>query len=109
MGRPFRRALLSLLEGMDRDRMTEDMLRHRSYWVWVGELLHPHEYATRFPNVARAFAIVREKAPDGTPAPAFRTYYSKVDAALRTRDFTTLVGLLRERPGELARRFDHLL
>jgi hypothetical protein len=107
--RAFRRAVLSIMEGFDAERLTEDMLRHRSYWVWLGQHLHPHEYARRFPNVARAFAIVREKAPDGTPAPPFRTFASKVERAVAAGDVQASVALLRTRPGELARRFDHLL
>ncbi len=109
MSRAFRRALMSVMESFDAERLTEDMLRHRSYWVWVGETLHPHEYAKRFPKVARAFAILRKNAPDGTPAPAFRTFASKVEGAIAARDVPSAVTLLRARPGDLARRFDHVL
>lgn len=109
LGRPLRRALFALMEAMHPDALAEDMLRHRSYWVWLGEFLHPHEYAKRFPNVARAFAIVRTKAPDGTPAPAFQTYYGRLDRAVHARDIDALVALLRQRPGELGRRYDHAL
>ena len=83
--RPLRRALLSLLEGLDRDRLIEDMLRHRSYWVWVGEFLHPHEHAARFPNVATAFQVVRKKADDGTPAPHFQGWYSRLEQTIVER------------------------
>ncbi len=109
LGRGLRRALLALLDGMPEDRLTEDMLRHRSYWVWVGEFLHPHEYATRFPGVARAFAVVRKKGPDGAEAPRFSGYYSRLDAATRGGDVGAMVALLLERPGELGRRLDHAL
>jgi hypothetical protein len=109
LSRPFRRAVLSIMESFDAERLTEDMLRHRSYWVWVGELLHPHEHAKRFPKVVRAFAIVREHAPDGTPAPKFRTFAAKVEEAIATHDVASAVTLLRTRPGDFARRFDHLL
>ena len=105
--RPLRRALLEVLEGFDADHLVEDMLRHRSHWVGVGELLHPHDYAARFPKVARGFAVVRTKAPDGTPAPAFRTWASRLEAALRGGE--PAAPILAERPGELARRFDHAL
>lgn len=100
--RPLRRALLALLESLDRDRLIEDMLRHRSYWVWAGEFLHPGEFASRFPNVAKAFAVVRGGEP-------FETYYAKLEAAAREKDAHRLTALLEERPGELARRFDHSL
>lgn len=106
LSRPLRRALLGVLEGIPADRLTEDMLRHRSYWVWAGELLHPHEYAARYPNVAVAFAAVRKKDPSGKKAPRFRGFYSKVESAVAAKDAMALTALLAERPGELARRFD---
>ena len=109
LSRPFRRALLAVLEGLDPDRLVEDMLRHQSYWVWVGEFLHPHEYASKFPNVARAFQIVRRKAPDGTPAPRFQTWYARLEHTVRANDATAMLAVLAERPGELARRLDHAL
>ncbi|MFO0577242.1 MAG: MXAN_6230/SCO0854 family RING domain-containing protein [Polyangia bacterium] len=109
LGRPLRRALLELLEGFAEDALTEDMLRHRSRWVWAGEFLHPHEYAKRFPKVARAFAVVRKFAPDGTPAPRYRGFYARLESAAERRDAPGLLKVLRERPGELGRRFDHAL
>ncbi len=107
--RPLRRAVLSLLDGMHRDRLIEDMLRHRSYWVWVGEFLHPHEYAARFPNIAAAFQIVRKKAPDGTTAPRFRGWYSKLAQSFDGRDIDAMLAILDERPGEFARRIDYAI
>lgn len=109
LSRQLRRTLLALMERFDPDRLTEDMLRHRSYWVWIGEHLHPHEYAKRFPNVARAFAVVRKKAPDGTPAPAFSTFAAKVEAAAQAGDAAQMADLSRARPGDLGRRLDHML
>ncbi|MGZ3456701.1 MAG: RING finger family 4 domain-containing protein, partial [Polyangiales bacterium] len=96
--RPLRRSLLALMEGFDSELLVEDMLRHRSYWVWAGEFLHPGEYAKRFPNVARAFAVVRGDAE-------FETWYAKLESS-RTKDPARFVSLLEERPGELARRLD---
>jgi hypothetical protein len=107
--RPLRRALLGLLERLPPATLTEDMLRHRSYWVWVGQFLHPHEYAKRFPNVAQAFAVVRCKTPDGTAAPRFRGFYAQLEAASARGDAATMLALLERRPGEFARRLDHLL
>ena len=107
--RPLRRALLQLLDGMAPDSLAEDMLRYASYWVWLGEFLHPGEYASRFPGVARAFAIIRGNNPDGTPAPAFQTFAARVEAAAAAGDAAAMVALLRQRPGELARRIDHAL
>lgn len=109
LGRPLRRALLSLMEGFDDEALTEDMLRHRSFWVWAGEFLHPHEYAKRFPKVAQAFQVVRKFAPDGTRAPAFAGFKARLEAAAEAHDAPAMVKLLRDRPGELGRRLDHVL
>lgn len=109
MSRGLRRDLLGILEGIPENRLIEDMLRHRSYWVWVGEFLHPHEYADRFPKVAKAFHVIRKKAPDGTAAPEFHTWYAKVTQAFTALDSESLLNTLSERPGEFGRRLDQLL
>ncbi|NHZ35104.1 MXAN_6230/SCO0854 family RING domain-containing protein [Massilia rubra] len=109
LSRPLRRALLALLESFHPDSLTEDMLRHRTYWVWLGQFLHPHEYHKRYPKVAFAFSVVRKKGPDGTPAPQFETFYAGLEKAIMRKDAVAMVAQLRKRPGELARRFDHAL
>jgi len=109
LSRPLRRALLAILDGLHPDALVEDMLRHRSYWVWLGEFLHPHEHAKRFPSVARGFLAVRGRDHEGNPAPKFRNFYSKLDEAAQNRDVEAMLALLSQRPGELARRFDHTL
>lgn len=102
LSRALRRTLLTILEGFDGERLVEDMLRHDSMWVWVGEFLHPGEYKSRFPKVMHAFDVVRGEAKA-------RTWASRVEAALHARDLATLVPLLAQRPGSFARRFDHVL
>lgn len=107
--RPVRRALLSILESMHPEALIEDMLRHQSYWVWVGELLHPGEYAGRFPKVSRAFQIMRKWNPDGTRAPVHRNWYSKLEQSITSGTADAALAMLVERPGEFARRLDLLL
>jgi hypothetical protein len=109
LSRPLRRTLMSLLERLDADALIEDMLRHRTYWVWVGEFLHPGEYKQRFPKLARAFEVVRKYDPAGNRAELFRGYYAQLEAAAASGDGLAMAELLRRRPGELARRFDHAL
>ncbi len=109
LSRPLRRMLLGLLENMNPERLCEDMLRHRSYWVWVGQFLHPHEYAAKFPNAAAAFLVVRGNGPDGSPAPVFRGWNSRFEQTLHRKDVAEMLAVLAERPGEFARRFDHVL
>ncbi|MBT3219507.1 MAG: hypothetical protein HN348_10480 [Proteobacteria bacterium] len=109
LSRSLRRTLLGWLDELNPQNLTEDMLRHRSYWVWLGEFLHPHEYAKRYPNVALAFTIVRQKDPHGTAAPKFQSYYGHLEASILAQDHATVAKLLRQRPGELARHFDHAI
>ncbi len=102
LSRPLRRAVFALLESFDEELLVEDMLRHRSFWVWLGEHLHPGEYADRFPHVGRAFAVVRGDAE-------FRTFNARLEQAVDAGDVPRLLGLLTQRPGELGRRVDHAL
>ncbi|WP_078414766.1 TerD family protein [Priestia abyssalis] len=98
--RAERRFLLGLLENCE--NITEDMLRYRNRWIRLGEILHPAEYETRFPKANHAFNIIRNNL-------AFETFNGKVEAALLNRDVLTAKTLLMTRPGEFARRLDHLL
>ncbi len=129
LSRPLRKFLLTVLEGLAFERLVEDLLRHRSYWVWVGEFLHPFEYAQKFPGVALAFAVLRNQPigddalgrklravpqlralspkPDGRYV--YHTYYGRLDQAARAADGDRFAQILSERPGELARRLDHAL
>ncbi len=109
LSRPRRRMLLAVLESFEPQQLVEDMMRHRSYWVWVGEFLHPHEYAKRFPSVARAFRVVRAKGPDGNAAPPFESFAGKVEAHATRRDVIAMADELAARPGVFGRRLDHLL
>jgi hypothetical protein len=109
LSRAFRRALLGILDGLPRESLIEDMLRHQSYWVWVGEFLHPGEYKKRYPKVFEAFRFVRKWDPDGSAAGEFHGYYGQLELAAARGDSKAMAALLAQRPGELGRRFDHLL
>jgi hypothetical protein len=100
----FRRAERALLLGwVERaGNRTEDMLRWKERWVRLGERLHPGEYANRFPQTAVAFDVVRNDRP-------FDTFNGQVETALLRRDSAAVLDLLDARPGELARRLDHLV
>jgi len=129
LNRPLRRRLLAILDELEFERLVEDMSRHRSYWIWAGEFLHPFEYAGRFPRAALAFAVLRETQPgdDALGARlrddaagralestlhgsyAHRGYYARLERAASRGDSHAFTRLLAERPGELARRLDHAL
>ena len=98
--RPERRLLLELLESCG--SLTEDMLRQPEPWKRLGERLHPGEHQARFPRSTEAFDIIRNDRP-------FPTFRSRVEGTIKANSLDDTVALLRERPGELARRLDHLL
>ncbi len=98
--RAERKILLQLLEQCS--AITEDMLRYRERWIRLGEILHPAEYKHRFTLCNEAFDIIRNKKP-------FATFNNKIEIALQCFDTDYAVECLLERPGEFARRLDHLL
>ncbi|BFH15271.1 hypothetical protein J6TS7_60680 [Paenibacillus dendritiformis] len=92
--------LLGLLEQCPHP--AEDMLRYRDRWVRLGEILHPSEYKSRYPRSQEAFDVLRNNRP-------YATFGHRVDEARRYFDTDQAVEQLLERPGEFARRLDHLL
>lgn len=99
----FRRAERSHLLGWVERAVnrTEDMLRWKPRWIRLGERLHPGEYVDRFPNTVAAFDVLRNDRP-------FETFNSRVETGLLKKDTGTVLDLLDARPGELARRLDHV-
>lgn len=96
-----RRELLRLLNELSGD-ITEDMLRYKSEWKRLGEILHPGEYASRFPKAAKAFDVLRNDLP-------FETFNSKTERLIKQGRMLEAAEHLSARPGEFARRLDHLL
>jgi len=80
---------------------TEDMLRWKPRWIRLGERLHPGEYAQRFPKTAAAFDVLRNDRP-------FQSFNGQLEASLSRKDAAAALDLLGNRPGDLARRLDHL-
>lgn len=80
MPRDLRRQLLAILEQIPAERMLEDLRRHDSRWVWVARMLHPGEYAERYPNVARVFSILRNGPEDSGGDSGDRPWESKQQA-----------------------------
>jgi hypothetical protein len=100
LSRPRRKMLLHLLE--QSTCSLDDMVKYRERWKRLGEKLHPSEYAQQFPRRAQAFGVLRNDDH-------YRTFYSKVELAIKQQDVPAATALLATRPGELARRLDHLL
>ncbi|QQP97371.1 TerD family protein [Lysobacter enzymogenes] len=98
--RAVRRLLLQALEACGDP--TEDMLRWKERWKRLGERLHPGEYRERLPATWNAFLTLREDRP-------FERFNSAIERDLREGRGDAAAQRLSQRPGELARRLDHLL
>ncbi|WP_198086024.1 hypothetical protein [Variovorax sp. E3] len=100
MKRPMRRWLIAM---MDRcGSVAEDMARRPEVFKRLGEVLHPGEYAKRFPAAAAAFEGVR----NGVRPQGFNHH---IERQLEMRAIDDALALLPTRPGEFARRLDHVL
>ncbi|PTL82169.1 MXAN_6230/SCO0854 family RING domain-containing protein [Vitiosangium sp. GDMCC 1.1324] len=132
--RPMRRALLHALERFSLLNLTEDVQRHPGLWKAQAGKLHVFEDWRAHPKVSLAFAVLRGTvlAPETPFAQAlleqarvhpdafqvhpahggltlrFRSWSAQVEAAMEARDIRGALRLLRQRPGELMRRLDHV-
>ncbi|NVZ48921.1 TerD family protein [Pseudomonas sp. B6002] len=100
MKRSMRRLLLRLLDAIP--NAVEDVMRHTERWKRLAEVLHPGDYADKYPRALAAITAARRNE-----APA--SFGSRVETLLAQRDIVTLTPLLQSRPGEFARRLDATL
>lgn len=100
MPRSRRKLLLALTECCP--SIIEDMLRWKERWKRLGEKLHPGDHATRFPKTHAAFEIIRQNLP-------FHSFNAQVETCLNAGEIERAALTLKTRPGEFARRLDHLL
>jgi len=103
--RYIRRVLVSILEAAE--NREEDMLRHENRWVKLGHSLHMGEFYKRFPFSYEAMLKLRNKS--AMQKDPIRTFGAKVEMALREGEVRKAITLLAKRPGEFARRLDHLM
>jgi hypothetical protein len=95
-----RRLLLSLLEAIPNP--LEDIDRYPEIWKRLAHGLHVGELKEQYPNAYTALSVVRQGLPVITTGRI-------VEEALRKGDLVAALDRLKIRPGELARRLDHLL
>ena len=95
--RSTRRLLLGLLDRIP--NATEDVMRHAERWKRLAEVLHPGDYADKYP---RALAAITAARCNEAPA----SFGSRVETLLARRQIDTLTTLLQSQPGEFARRLD---
>ncbi|NWN50568.1 TerD family protein [Pseudomonas sp. MAFF 301514] len=100
MKRSMRRLLLRLLDRIP--NAAEDLMRHAERWKRLAEVLHPGDYADKYPRALAAITAARRNE-----APA--SFGSRVETLFAQRNIATLTPLLQSRPGEFARRLDATL
>lgn len=97
--RKDRKMILSMLDYIKNPE--EDMWRHKSLWLRLGEKIHPGEYRKNYPMAYVAFQTIRNGI--------VRTFESKVQSAVSTGNVNEICNILKKRPGVFARKLDHLL
>lgn len=100
MPRYLRKSLLKAIESQ-KDQV-EDMLRWKKRWIRLGERLHPGEFEKKFPNTAAAFKTIRNDLQA-------ETFNRQLEHSLERRQTEKILSLLKQRPGEFARRLDHII
>ncbi|WP_445181056.1 TerD family protein [Pseudomonas sp. McL0111] len=100
MKRSIRRLLLCLLDHIP--NAIEDVMRHAERWKRLAEVLHPGDYADKYPRALAAITAARRNEPTGS-------FGSRVETLFAQRDIAKLTSVLESRPGEFARRLDATL
>lgn len=97
--RKERKILLELLNACN--NIEEDMLRYKNKWIRVGERLHPSEFKI-YPKAQEAFNKLRNNIK-------IETYGGQLAESVQVNNFKKALLLLSKRPGEFARKLDHIL
>lgn len=104
--RKQRRLIMNLLANCGKyENIIEDMYRHPSEWIHLGEWIHPCEEAfqdKRYKNVRIAFNTLRNL---NKPV----LFMTKVEEGTKQGKVMEVANLLKSRPGDFARRLDKLL
>ncbi|KKK96811.1 hypothetical protein LCGC14_2659020, partial [marine sediment metagenome] len=88
-----------LVAALERVATEEDINRHRGKWVKLFHSLHVGEYSSKLWQMAKK---VRNNQK-------IETFNGKVQEAINDKRIYAAVNLLMDRPGEFARKIDHLL
>ncbi len=95
-----RRRLLTLLENCS--NIEEDLFRYAEVWKRVVERIHPFSYQKHFPKACAALlSVLQHQRP--------KRFSQQIELALQNTELDTVLTLLKQRPGEFARRLQHCL
>lgn len=96
--RSERKYLMSLLEKTNCD--VREFVLKDARWIRLGEILHPGEFANKYPKAFEMFDDIRNTK--------VKSWYGEVQDAFN-KDFNKGLKKLSERPGEFMRRLDSLV
>lgn len=103
--RTERRFFLSLFDVLK--NYADDVSKRREMFIRLGEKLHPGDYSGQYPEAARIFF---ETFNDKLPS----TFSAQIEKLMSTGSLSTenvykIVSMLKQRPGDFARRLDAVL
>ncbi|SCU87810.1 LANO_0D00144g1_1 [Lachancea nothofagi CBS 11611] len=109
-----RKFLMSMLDKLDCSLALEDILRFRGLWLILAKYLHVNAYVKQYPKATRIIHTIRS---DPKSIETFNRTIEKSLTAIRIeRDsgnmktkLEKILNSLKSRPGDFARRLDHLL
>lgn len=96
-----RKIAMSLLNTLKNPE--EDMLRYRGLWLVLGQYLHIGAYRRKFPRAVSYMNKLRNE-PE-----SIMTYNKRIEYAIAMRQKDDVIKYSMERPGDFARRLDHIL
>jgi len=88
-----------LIKQLERVISEEDIGRHKNKWKALLHSLHVGDYSEKVFSIA---SKLRNKQP-------LESFYGRLEYFLNTKDINAATSLLKTRPGEFARRLDHVL
>ncbi len=102
--RSQRRTILSMLDGIfaERSDAAEDLPRHAEQWKRLAKSLHHGEFAKRYPLASGQLDLLQR-------GEAMATFNARVEAAIKTGDYSDVIDLVALRPGIFARRLFEII
>ncbi|SCU81826.1 LAFA_0C07404g1_1 [Lachancea sp. 'fantastica'] len=109
-----RKFLMSMLNKMDSGSALEDMLRFRGLWLVLTKYLHVNAYAKRYPQATSLVHTIRSdpksiKTFNRTIECSLTAIGTDQDSRNMKTELEKVLNTLKSRPGDFARRLDHLL
>ncbi len=103
-----RKFVLKALDSLNYHSATEDMLRFHGLWLVLAKYLHVNAYAEKYPQATKMIQAIRNDAK------SVPTFNRTIEALLLAEKFgkqnvAKLLKLASTRPGDFARRLDHIL